>query len=119
MAVIKHTMKKILTLGLLFGGLSLPLSAQQRHSSSGSASAPQTQTTEKMQAIMNCEELYLQLTDKFGKNFSLNDKKVLAQLEANVGNREASRCIRKKSLYALYGEDYVNHLELINDGKTH
>jgi hypothetical protein len=112
-------MKKILTLGLLVGGLSLPLTAQQRQSTAGSATSSQTQTTEKMQAIMNCEELYLQLTNKFGKNFSLSDKKVLAQLEANVHNREASRCIRKKSLYALYGEDFVNHLELINDGKTH
>lgn len=112
-------MKKAFTLCLLLGSLSLQLTAQQRSTPSSSASATQTQTTEKMQAIMNCEELYLQLTGKFGKNFSLKDKKVLAQLEANVHNREASRCIRKKSLYALYGEDYTNHLDLINDGQTH
>lgn len=97
---------------MLFGTLGL-VRAQQANSSTGSSSAIYQK---KVNEVKSCEELNLQLSKLFGADYSLLDQRVKAQLERNIRDKQASRCIRKKSLYAIYGEDYSKHLELINDG---
>ena len=67
-----------------------------------------------MTAIKDCPELDKQLTELFGKNYSISDSRVVTQLEKNIANPKASGCIRKKSLYGIYGEEYVSKLYLIN-----
>jgi hypothetical protein len=70
---------------------------------------------EKMSAVRSCEELNEQLTKMFGKDYTILEARVVHQLEKNIADKNASRCVRKKSLYGIYGEDYINKLHLIND----
>ena len=74
-----------------------------------------TSYDQKMATVKSCPELNEQLTKLFGKDFTISDPKVNAQLEKNIADKNASTCIRKKSLYGIYGEDYINHLHLINN----
>lgn len=97
----------------LFGALPY---VQAQRANTGNNSAASAVYQKKVDEVKACEELNLQLTKLFGAQYSLRDERVQAQLKRNIRDKQASRCIRKKSLYAIYGEDYVNHLELINDG---
>ena len=67
-----------------------------------------------MDAIKSCGDLQNQLVRLFGEAYSLNDKKVVLQLERNINDKDASICIRKSSLFAIYGNDYANHLDRIS-----
>ena len=68
----------------------------------------------KMEKIKGCPELQQQLVTLFGANFKLDDPKVIAKIEKNITDEKASPCIRKNSLYAVYGEKYSEHLNLIS-----
>ncbi len=107
-------MKKILYTLLLVGGFCLSANAQVQNSRQAT-NVKETSFNEKMTAVRSCEELNEQLTKLFGKNYTIADAKVMAQLQKNIADKNASRCIRKKSLYGVYGEDYVNKVYLIND----
>ena len=69
----------------------------------------------KMEKIKGCPELQQQLVSLFGANFKLDDPKVIAKIEKNIKDDKASPCIRKNSLYAVYGEKYSDHLDLISN----
>lgn len=97
----------------LFGALPY---VQAQRANTGSTGTNSAIYQKKVNEVKAYEELNLQLTKLFGANYSLQDERVQAQLQRNIRDKQASRCIRKKSLYAIYGEDYGNHLELINDG---
>ncbi|MBK9482343.1 MAG: hypothetical protein IPO02_10280 [Bacteroidetes bacterium] len=69
----------------------------------------------KMENIKSCPELQQQLTTLFGENFKLDDPKVIAKIQKNITDEKASTCIRKNSLYVVYGEKYADHLDLISN----
>lgn len=112
-------MKQIKLIIFLLGMMSFGANAQSPVSKQHSASNDGTSVQAKMIAIQGCEELNIQLTELFGKDYTVSNPKVVAQLQKNIANQNASRCIRKKSLYGVYGEDYVNHLDLINNGPSY
>ncbi len=49
----------------------------------------------------SCPELLNQLTEKFGKNFSLKDPKVIELLKANMSDNTVSPEIKKMSIYII------------------
>ncbi|MBK7692516.1 MAG: hypothetical protein IPK62_01495 [Bacteroidetes bacterium] len=112
-------MKRFALISIFIGLLCINVSAQTRASQQVAPAKEGTSIQAKMNAIQGCEELNIQLTELFGKNYSITNPKVLAQLQKNIADVNASRCIRKKSLYGVYGEDYVNHLDLINNGPSY
>ncbi len=112
-------MKHLSLFFILMWLFSMNITAQNRSSQQVVAGKEVTSIQTKMNAIQGCEELNIQLTELFGKNYSITNPKVLAQLQKNIADVNASRCIRKKSLYGVYGEDYVNHLDLINNGPSY
>jgi len=69
----------------------------------------------KKETIKSCPELQQQLTTLFGENFKLDDPKVIAKIQKNITDEKASTCIRKNSLYVVYGEKYADHLDLISN----
>ncbi len=73
---------------------------------------------QKMITIQGCEDLNNQLTKLFGKDYTIANQKVMDQLEKNIVDKNASRCIRKKSLYGLYDAAYINKLYLIDDQQS-
>ena len=112
-------MKQINLIIFLIGMISFAANAQTRSSQQANPAHAGTSVQAKMIAIQGCEELNIQLTELFGKDYSVSNPKVVAQLQKNIADQNASRCIRKKSLYGVYGEDYVNHLDLINNGPSY
>jgi hypothetical protein len=40
---------------------------------------------------------------------------VIAKIQKNITDEKASPCIRKNSLYVVYGEKYADHLDLISN----
>lgn len=109
---------------LLVGGFCLSANAQVQTSRQNVTSSNVSNVLEdkKMAEIKDCPELDKQLSELFGKAYNLSDPKVKVQLEKNVMNTSASMCIRKKSLYGIYGEEYISKLHLINNNfnlKTH
>jgi hypothetical protein len=68
-----------------------------------------------METIKSCPELQQQLTTLFGENFKLDDPKVIAKIQKNITDEKASTCIRKNSLYVVYGEKYSEHLDLLSN----
>ena len=108
-------MKRIFYTLLFISGFCFTAGAQIQNSKQTGTPTQITSHNDKMNFIKSCEELNEQLTRLFGKNYTIADARVVEQLEKNIADKKASRCIRKKSLYGIYGEDYVNHLHLIND----
>jgi hypothetical protein len=106
-------MKKLKLILLLMGMISCSAFAQNRASQSPPNAAVASTTQVKMDAIKSCGDLQNQLVTLFGEAFSLSDSKVLDQLNRNINDQNASVCIRKSSLYAIYGDDYVKHLNRI------
>ncbi len=116
-------MIKFLYILLLFGCLcpnaeaQIQQTGQKPNSVSSAATSVSSRVTnydEKMKTIKSCPELNEQLSAMFGSNYTISDPKVVAQLEKNIADAKASTCIRKKSLYGIYGEEYVHYLHLIN-----
>jgi len=68
----------------------------------------------KKETIKSCPELQQQLATQFGENFKLDDAKVISIIQKNIKDDKASPCVRKNSLYVMYGEKYVDHLDLIS-----
>lgn len=109
-------MKRLLTLLVLTLGLQSNLFAQSQHS--GTTSRPQSaEMNQKLEYVKDCPALVKQLTEMFGQSYSLEQPKVLAQLQQNIANPNEDRCIRKASLKVVYGADYVNKLHLIDINK--
>lgn len=111
----KNTKYKIIFLfivGIVFCNESI---AQQRKIIAKQTMQSNNDFIKKMNEIKGCEELNIQLTNLFGENYTIKNKKVITQLQKNIADKNASRCIRKKSLFGLYGDDYVNQLHLINN----
>ena len=106
-----YEMKKIKLIIFLLGMVSLVGTAQAQTKSAANAA---TVFSAKMDAIKSCGDLQNQLVRLFGEAYSLNDKKVVLQLERNINDKDASICIRKSSLFAIYGNDYANHLDRIS-----
>jgi hypothetical protein len=81
----------------------------QKQSATAPSNATATQVQEnsgltyeqKMASVKNCPELLKQLTAKFGKNFSLNDSKVIEQLVKNTSDAQVAPVIRKVSIYII------------------
>ena len=71
-----------------------------------------------MNAIKGCNDLNTQLISLFGEKYSLNDAKVIAQLQKNISDKNASERIRKSSLFAIYGSDYINHIDKISSNNS-
>ena len=106
-------MKKLLYTLLFVCGFCLTTSAQSKSMDKGITTMSDNAQVEKMNAIKSCGELDNQLKSIFGDSYSLDNKMVLAQLEKNIDDTNASTCIRKNSLYAIFGSDYANHLDRI------
>ena len=112
-------MKKLFTLLALIVGLQISLLAQSQQSSTTSR-AQTAEVAQKMDYVKDCPALQAQLKGLFGEAYSLEQPKVIAQLQHNIADAQADRCIRKSSLKVIYGADYVNKLHLIdiNTSKT-
>ena len=102
-------MKKIIHT-LFFMCIATSVSFAQKSSLGSQANSERA----KMEKIKGCPELQQQLITLFGANFKLDDPKVIAKIEKNITDEKASPCIRKNSLYAVYGEKYSEHLNLIS-----
>ncbi|MBK7040641.1 MAG: hypothetical protein IPH46_09260 [Bacteroidetes bacterium] len=68
-------------------------------------------------AAKECKELDKQLTTLFGADYSLTDPKVIAQLQKNIDDKNASPAIRKYSLFVAYGSEYTQHVNRIQTNK--
>lgn len=113
-------MRRLFYTLLLMGGFCLSTYAQTPNSrqSVASASTNVSNYDLKMAALKSCPELHQQLLTLVGGMYTVSDPKVIAQLNANIENKAASACVREQSLFGIYGEDYVNHLDLIGNKKT-
>ena len=98
--------------------ISLVSSAQRTSDRSSSTSTIAASNEVKMNAIKGCNDLNTQLISLFGEKFSLNDAKVISQLKNNIEDKTASDCIRKNSLFAIYGNEYKNHLDKISSSNS-
>ncbi len=116
-------MKKITLFLFLCGVITFSANAQNqtpvrssRSSVSVSASdiSPES-LTKRSEAVHHCKDLNEQLIKLFGADYSIADSKVRTQLERNIYDKKASNCIRKNSLYAVYGEEYVKYVHLIQN----
>ncbi len=106
-------MTKLFPFLLLFMSISWALSAQDKTTKQSPSLTPSesTQKTlinesrlsleQKMKTIQNCPELFNQLTAKFGKDFSLNDKKVIDLLKRNATDNNIHPVIKKVSIYLI------------------
>ena len=83
----------------------------QKSSMGSQASSEQA----KKETIKSCPELQQQLVAQFGENFKFDDQKVIAKIQKNITDEKASPCIRKNSLYVVYGEKYTEHLDLLSN----
>jgi type VI protein secretion system component VasK len=113
-----YHMKQIKLIVFLLGMISFYASAQTQSSKSNAAANAGTSLQAKMDAVHSCSDLQNQLVRLFGESYSLNDKKVVSQLEKNINDKAASNCIRKSSLFAIYGNDYAKHLDRISQSPT-
>ncbi len=111
-------MKQIKLLVFLLSMISCSAMAQNRSGTANTGAQPVTVAQEKLDAIKSCGDLQNQLTGLFGKSFSLEDKKVVTQLQKNIADKNASICVRKNSLFALYGKDYAKHLSEIAESSS-
>ena len=65
-------------------------------------------------ALKACPDLDKQLITLFGNDYTIQTPGVKSQLEKNIADKNMNRCIRKNSLKAFYGKDYINKLYLID-----
>lgn len=110
-------MKQIKLILFLFGMVSFSAFAQNRNQQSASTSQAGVQQTEISGAIKDCPDLQKQLIQLFGADYTVNSPKVKEQLQKNITDKKQNRCVRKSSLKAIYGTDYVNKLYLIDNNQ--
>lgn len=110
-------MIRILSILLFLGGVCLTAKAQIQQSRQKPISVSTVKTSDtyakKMNAIVSCQELNEQLIKHFGANYAITNESVMAKLKANITDPGMSAAVRKSSLYAVYGEEYIQHLNLI------
>ncbi len=111
-------MKKIILAVFLLGIFIFAIMAQEQASQTKSAANVDAIFQLKMDVIKSCADLQNQLIRLCGDSYSLNNKKVVSQLEKNIDDQDASICIRKSSLFAIYGDDYAMHLNRISQAQT-
>jgi len=109
-------MRKVFSLLLLMMGLHVSMLAQSQQGGTTSRSTTAV-NSQKLEYVKDCPALKKQLTDLFGENYSLEQSNVVTQLQRNIADTKADRCIRKASLKVIYGNDYVNKLHLIDNSK--
>ena len=102
-------MKKIIHT-LFFMCIATSVSFAQKSSLGSQANSERA----KRENIKSCPELQQQLTALYGENFKLDDAKVISIIQKNIKDDKAAPCVRKNSLYVMYGEKYVDHLDLIS-----
>ena len=111
-------MKKFKLILVLLVMISCSAIAQNRNQP-GTSSSSGTQTGIKQSEISNafkdCPDLDKQLTQLFGAGYTIEDPKVKEQLQKNIADKKQSRYVRKSSLKAIYGTDYINKLHLIDN----
>ena len=109
-------MKKLLYTFLVLCGFCLSASAQNSSRQINvSTNNHVVSSNEKLIAVQGCAELDNQLAVKFGKSYTITDPNVVAQLQKNIADANLPKEIRKASLFAIYGDDYVNKLHLITN----
>lgn len=109
-------MKQIFYLLMVVCGFCLSANAQNNARQTNPTSKQQANVSPEIaNAIHDCPDLQKQLTQLFGKDYSVNDSKVIAQLNKNIADVNQNRYVRKSSLKAIYGTDYINKLYLIDN----
>ena len=90
--------------------------AQNRQQQS-TFTAPQAgiKQSEISAALKDCPELDKQLTQLFGAGYTIENPKVKEQLQKNIADKNQNRYVRKSSLKAFYGTDYISKLYLIEN----
>ena len=85
------------------------------HASAQEKQLPDNKLTseEKMRILHSTLELNEQLSLKFGEDYSLDNQQVLDQIKANIIDPRLTMESRKTSLFIFYGDNYKNHLHLI------
>ena len=111
-------MKQKTILLFLLSVISFSVSAQKSSSNKQNTVAAKVASETKMNTTNENDELHTQLTTLFGKSYSVKDAKVIAQLQKNISDKNASERIRKSSLFAIYGNDYINHLDKISSSNS-
>ena len=111
-------MKQKTILLFLLSVISFSVSAQKSSSTTQNAVATRAASESKMNTLNGNGELNAQLTTLFGASYSVKDAKVIAQLQKNISDKSASERIRKSSLFAIYGNDYINHLDKISSSNS-
>lgn len=96
------------------GMVSFSAFAQNNNRQSTSASQAGSIHSEISGAIKDCPDLDKQLIRLFGAGYEVSNPKVQEQLQKNISDKNQNRCVRKSSLKAIYGTDYVNKLYLID-----
>lgn len=86
-------MKKVLYILLVFSSI---CSVARAQNNSG-----QSNVDKNMAAIQNCKELNIQLTQLFGKEFSLSNPAVIKQLKKNMQESDRSKCDVKVSTFVV------------------
>ena len=110
-------MKRIILSIIALSVLSISAIAQNKTTSRTDVNNPAQVSAEQKNAVKECKELDKQLTDLFGSNYSLSDPKVIAQLQKNIDDKNATPSIRKYSLYVAYGPQYTQHVNRIQTNK--
>ena len=102
----------------LLSVISFSVSAQKAASNKQNTVAARVASETKMNTNNENDELKAQLTALFGTSYSVKDAKVIAQLQKNISDKNASERIRKSSLFAIYGNDYINHIDKISSSNS-
>ena len=110
---------KQITLTLLFVCFSMFTMVAQNQKNIDKNATTQTQQKQvaSAQTHVDCPDLLILLSKEFGNDFSFSDAKVKEKLKRNITDESLNRCIRKSSLKLVYGEDYINKLNLIEPKK--
>ena len=112
-----YRMKKTILSIIAFSVLSIVAVAQNKTNSRTTANSPTEVSATQKNAAKECKELDKQLTTLFGADYSLTDPKVIAQLQKNIDDKNASPVIRKYSLFVAYGTEYTQHVNRIQTNK--
>lgn len=108
-------MKKCITIFFLILGCCFSSQAQIRGTKIDNQTINIKEQDERMQSVKSCIELDKQLKILFGENYNLNDEKVITQLQKNIDDINATICIRKNSLFGIYGKEYSKYLDRISN----
>ena len=72
---------------------------------------------EKTPIAHSSDELNAQLSREFGEDYSLSNQQVISQLKKNIVDPNLTLDVRKTSLLLFYGDEYQNHIDLIQNEK--